>query len=891
MATPLPTAYAGTRGVRTHRAATLTVILTAITAIGCSSGTGSGNANDNGGGTASPQPTLSFTATPSTIANSASSTLAWSSTNAASCAASGGWSGAKSTGGSEGTGALTGTRTYMLTCTGAGGSVTRSATVTVTAPSLPPVVSGNTLAQTAAAMQPGEWRELVTTNLEPTLNQPTCGATGSIFPYSEDAVWDPVSRRVYFIGSDHIYIGTCPGLIGQRFISYSEDNNSWGALPNPPWFAPTVAHGYDHSAIDVSNGIYFHFPYGNSQRPLHRYQINTGTWLTDTPAAPDNTCCAGVECFPEFVGSNTSVAAGGVVLAGSGNVYAYRAATNSWTGPLNSSRLNFGDYHTVAEYNPVHKVTIFGGGENFNPAQSFSTLYKLAPNGGITALAPAPFNLRVNLSIVTVDPVSGDYLVFGPNGEFYVYNVLDNTWTLQATIPPFASPKRDSSVTTVDLTVAAPISTNGVVMFVKHIPGNAPQTKVYLYKHKALVGGVAMPSAADEKTTYQKWNWTWNASAEPAAVTEPIASYTVTAPDIHGDTEGDDLWTHLMMYRRSGNPVYLNRAQAWANYFKQSYRTACAASDDRTFCYDHNQFGADHLFGWGLIAWYEHTCLSGNCDQAALTEAENLGAVVEALYGPSSTFGCLPTNACLHYGLRQASRHLLLATRLAEVTRANRWIALRDRILDLMLAAGSWDGTRGMYFVGSEQTNSTLGPGAYAAGYRIQSPFQVGVLAEAFSQAYRTTGRAALRDRLVAIAEFVYQHGSDPVYQYTGSSFGLYNGQTFHSNNPTQSTTLDCSATGPRWDPVYSTSLVNTLLMGYRFTGERRYYDQAKLFFNRGTKGVYNGTACDRTAADNVAHHFVDTRFSSANGYFYFDYNKGELQYTYLLFENGGLAP
>ena len=31
-------------------------------------------------------------------------------------------------------------------------------------------------------------------------------------------------------------------------------------------------------------------------------------------------------------------------------------------------------------------------------------------------------------------------------------------------------------------------------------------------------------------------------------------------------------------------------------------------------------------------------------------------------------------------------------------------------------------------------------------------------------------------------------------------------------------------------------------------------------------------------------HHFVDTIFSSADGYFYLDYNKGELQYTYLLF-------
>jgi hypothetical protein len=171
-------------------------------------------------------------------------------------------------------------------------------------------------------------------------------------------------------------------------------------------------------------------------------------------------------------------------MAGGGNVHVYRPATNSWTSALSATRLNFGDYHTLAEYNPVHEVVIFGGGENYSPYQAFRTLYKLAPNGSITALRDAPFTLRVNLSIVTVDPVSGDYLVFGPNGEFYAFDVTANTWTQQTGTAPFASPKRDSSVTAVDLTVATPISTYGVVMFVKHIPGNADQTKVYLYKHR-----------------------------------------------------------------------------------------------------------------------------------------------------------------------------------------------------------------------------------------------------------------------------------------------------------------------------------------------------------------------------------------------------------------------
>ena len=79
-----------------------------------------------------PVPTVSLTANPMSVANGASSTLTWSSTNATSCTASGAWSGAKATSGNQPTGALTASGNYTLACTGSGGSASASATVTVT---------------------------------------------------------------------------------------------------------------------------------------------------------------------------------------------------------------------------------------------------------------------------------------------------------------------------------------------------------------------------------------------------------------------------------------------------------------------------------------------------------------------------------------------------------------------------------------------------------------------------------------------------------------------------------------------------------------------------------------------------------------------------------------
>jgi uncharacterized repeat protein (TIGR01451 family) len=81
-----------------------------------------------------PLPTVDLKANgsdgPITIPSGSSAILSWTSANATSCVASGAWSGTKGTSGSESTGPLTsGPKTYVLTCTGPGGSATDSVTI------------------------------------------------------------------------------------------------------------------------------------------------------------------------------------------------------------------------------------------------------------------------------------------------------------------------------------------------------------------------------------------------------------------------------------------------------------------------------------------------------------------------------------------------------------------------------------------------------------------------------------------------------------------------------------------------------------------------------------------------------------------------------------------
>src|SRR5450432_296604 len=63
-------------------------------------------------------PTASISASPTAATSGGESTLTWSSTNATSCSASGGWSGAKATSGTQSTGARTATTSYSLSCSG-----------------------------------------------------------------------------------------------------------------------------------------------------------------------------------------------------------------------------------------------------------------------------------------------------------------------------------------------------------------------------------------------------------------------------------------------------------------------------------------------------------------------------------------------------------------------------------------------------------------------------------------------------------------------------------------------------------------------------------------------------------------------------------------------------
>jgi thiol:disulfide interchange protein DsbC len=84
-----------------------------------------------------PAPTVTLNSNVTHVVSGGTVTLTWTSQNATTCAASGGWSGTQQPNGSATSTALSGATTFTLTCSGDGGSANKSVAITIDSPTSP----------------------------------------------------------------------------------------------------------------------------------------------------------------------------------------------------------------------------------------------------------------------------------------------------------------------------------------------------------------------------------------------------------------------------------------------------------------------------------------------------------------------------------------------------------------------------------------------------------------------------------------------------------------------------------------------------------------------------------------------------------------------------------
>ncbi len=253
------------------------------------------------------------------------------------------------------------------------------------------------------------------------------------------------------------------------------------------------------------------------------------------------------------------------------------------------------------------------------------------------------------------------------------------------------------------------------------------------------------------------------------------------------------------------------------------------------------------MWGWGLIDYYY---LTGDTD--ALDAAIDLAEISERILGWRQP-GSYRVST---YGVRLEARHLLITTRLYEATTDARWNNYMNHLGQLFVQSPDWD-ARGSYLWemrGYPNTVSTL---------------HFGFLNFAFDRYYHISGNSQIRDRLIQMANFVKIYGIDPGTEYTGDI-------VFDHPNPGDWFHLF------RDDPNPTIALIDSLVRGYRLTGDTSLLERAKYHWHRGSKTTY-GHLDERTAGDNEVGRFLNDAFLSGDVFYV---SNGDLSYAHLLFHD-----
>ena len=352
---------------------------------------------------------------------------------------------------------------------------------------------GSALSNLATSMQPGTWAPFTTNgfNNGAAFVPP---ATGSILEYTDKAgAWNPLNGTILVLGGSHPSGG--PGGQGTLFVKYTESNNSWSQLAIPS-MDTSPAHSYHHNTIDPSTGNFYHRQYYNGNHMVYSHVNQTWSSCTARPGAQQ--VAGALEYFPDrnsliYLDGDWGVWELSLASGNCNGSWVQRASTagggmSPQLWPYNGTT---GSYHNQSRYSPLCQCVVMGGGNGM------PRVWRYYADGTWSRGADAPQSYNIPYAgsgdIFTVDPVTGRILVWFYNNAsttMWEYNPVANTWTsISRNGPIFPGP--EGGVTE---TVAIPISTYGVIMFVQASSAAGGTARVYLYRHAAGPGSSPPPS-------------------------------------------------------------------------------------------------------------------------------------------------------------------------------------------------------------------------------------------------------------------------------------------------------------------------------------------------------------------------------------------------------------
>lgn len=263
-------------------------------------------------------------------------------------------------------------------------------------------------------MEPGEWRQL-----------PPAPYLGEAL-WADKAVWDSQRKRISYLGMHGIPERPV------KWVMWDVDEGLWYRQKGDEFHPYAGIHsrwGYR------SYGRYTQLPDGSNVfarfNRLWKQDPETLEWQA-WAMSPCYTEIGNIEAFPEM-GEQGAIISFGAMYGGAGETHlcAYDIASAEWR-ELPQPRVQ--GRHSLMRYNPIRdEVLLLGGDASYRAAQA------LQPDGTLTDLPDAPRNTRIRTDQLTVDPVSGDYLLMARENddsrdsgtaEFFGYDVSAGKWYL-----------------------------------------------------------------------------------------------------------------------------------------------------------------------------------------------------------------------------------------------------------------------------------------------------------------------------------------------------------------------------------------------------------------------------------------------------------------------------
>jgi len=310
------------------------------------------------------------------------------------------------------------------------------------------------LSKLAAEMKPGSWATLETGGPGKLVRAPHKKGL-NIMTWSDDAHWDSRTGQFFFMGLRQ----------ARRFIAYSEEKNAWRNIPLPrdhkaagsPPLGSGFGHIYSRNALDPEKSRFYHMV-NDAGGAIHRYDIASGTW-TKLPAGGSYMMTGVIEYF--------SARKGLVNLGWSKHGLRFFSEEKQAWEKLGSVPVH--GHHSMGRHNPVRQEVLLAGGST-----SAKVVIVLDRDGKIKRMKDCPVPLTIRFDLITVDPVSGRYLIMSRSSrKLLEFDSAKNEYRLVTdfTKAPWPFGYHDHPV-------VAFIREYGVTMWVAK--------KVWLYKHDAV---------------------------------------------------------------------------------------------------------------------------------------------------------------------------------------------------------------------------------------------------------------------------------------------------------------------------------------------------------------------------------------------------------------------